>query len=86
MGAGDDAALRQSDPVRCWPTSSHGSWSMSPTIKRAAVSGTAFISDCISMTSSLPRASKPLKDWGDFRLSRGLVVFHTNSFATTMAV
>src|SRR5437773_8243447 len=36
-----------------WPGPSEGSWSMSPTIKRAALSGIAFMSDCISMTSTM---------------------------------
>ena len=33
-----------------WPGPTAGSWSMSPTTKSAARSGTALMSDCISMT------------------------------------
>src|SRR6476659_1813413 len=40
-----------------WPGPTEGSWSMSPTIRRAALSGTAFISDCISMTSTIEVSS-----------------------------
>src|SRR6476661_3343119 len=39
--------------VSTWPGPTEGSWSMSPTIKRAARYGTAFMSDCISMTSTM---------------------------------
>src|SRR5260370_1359168 len=40
-----------------WPGPTEGSWSMSPTIKRAALSGTAFSSACISMTSTIEVSS-----------------------------
>src|SRR5437870_5183294 len=40
-----------------WPGPTDGSWSMSPTIKRAALSGTAFMSACISMTSTMEASS-----------------------------
>jgi hypothetical protein len=40
-----------------WPGPTDGSWSMSPTIKTAARSGTAFMSDCISMTSTMEVSS-----------------------------
>src|SRR5262245_187362 len=40
-----------------WPGPTEGSWSMSPTIKRAALSGTAFKSACISMTSTMEASS-----------------------------
>ena len=73
MGAGDDAALCRlpehfgeahhwhragCDDIRqhlAGPT--EGSWSMSPTIKRAALSGIAFMSACISMTSTMEASS-----------------------------
>ena len=40
-----------------WPGPTDGSWSISPTIRRAASSGTAFISACISMTSTMEASS-----------------------------
>src|SRR5436190_40169 len=40
-----------------WPGPTEGSWSMSPTTKSAALSGTAFVSDCISMTSTMEVSS-----------------------------
>src|SRR4030088_2738093 len=40
-----------------WPGPTEGSWSISPTIKRAALSGTAFMSACISMTSTMEVSS-----------------------------
>ena len=40
-----------------WPGPTEGSWSMSPTSKRAALSGTAFMSACISMTSTMEVSS-----------------------------
>src|SRR6202040_2487735 len=40
-----------------WPGPTEGSWSMSPTIKRADLSGTALMSDCISMTSTIEASS-----------------------------
>ena len=40
-----------------WPGPTEGSWSMSPTIKRAALSGTAFMSACISMMSTMEVSS-----------------------------
>src|SRR6476660_5208935 len=43
-GTAPDAMMSAST----WPGPTDGSWSMSPTIKSAARSGTAFVSDCIS--------------------------------------
>src|SRR5262245_42428687 len=40
-----------------WPGPTGGSWSISPTIKSAALSGTAFMSACISMTSTMEVSS-----------------------------
>ena len=40
-----------------WPGPTDGSWSMSPTIRRAALSGTAFMNACISMTSTMEVSS-----------------------------
>src|SRR5215472_217121 len=40
-----------------WPGPTEGSWSISPTIKRAALSGTALMSACISMTSTMEVSS-----------------------------
>jgi hypothetical protein len=40
-----------------WPGPTEGSWSMSPTISRAACSGTAFSSDCIRSTSTIELSS-----------------------------
>src|SRR5207344_1553178 len=40
-----------------WPAPTEGNWSMSPTIKRAAWSGTALMSDRISMTSTMDASS-----------------------------
>src|SRR4249919_3254381 len=39
------------------PGPTEGSWSMSPTIKSAAVSGSAFMSACMSMTSTMEVSS-----------------------------
>jgi putative membrane protein len=39
------------------PGPTEGSWSMSPTTNRAALSGTAFMSACISMTSTIDVSS-----------------------------
>jgi len=39
------------------PGPTEGSWSISPTINRAAVLGTAFMSACISMTSTMEASS-----------------------------
>src|SRR5262249_25320338 len=43
--------------ARTCPGPTEGSWSMSPTIKRAALSGTALKSACISMTSTIEASS-----------------------------
>src|SRR5437016_4842702 len=40
-----------------WPGPTEGSWSVSPTTKRAALSGTAFTRACISMTSTMDVSS-----------------------------
>src|SRR6516164_5841450 len=40
-----------------WPGPTEGSWSMSPTINREALSGTALKSACISMTSTMEASS-----------------------------
>ena len=43
--------------ARTCPGPTEGSWSMSPTISSAALSGTAFSSACISMTSTIEVSS-----------------------------
>ena len=52
-GTAPDAMMSAST----WPGPTDGSWSMSPTISRAASSGTAFSSACISMTSTIEVSS-----------------------------
>src|SRR5262245_63043671 len=48
--------------ARTWPGATEGSCSMSPTIKRAPLSGTAFMSACISMTSTMEASSRVFDD------------------------
>src|SRR4029450_4235559 len=52
-----DTAPDEITSASTWPGPTEGSWSMAPTIRMAALSGTAFISACISMTSTIEVSS-----------------------------
>ena len=56
-----------------WPGPTEGSWSISPTISSAAVSGTAFNKACISMTSTIEVSSTTSRPQ-----SRGLLPLRLN--------
>jgi hypothetical protein len=50
-------ALDEVMSARTCPGPTEGSFSMSPTINMAALSGTAFMSTCITMTSTMEVSS-----------------------------